>query len=103
MLKEWDSLYGEGATLKRIARFRRPAIMFGAVLIGAVIAVFLTYGRTTVPPHVRSCIAAVVMASLTGFLFSACMLLLPWLLSFADPPKVSEAKAVSKRRKRKRA
>jgi hypothetical protein len=101
-LKEWDALYGEGATRKRIAQFRRPAIAFGVLLLASVVAVFLTYGRSTVPPYVRLSIATLGMVSLCGFLFSIVILLSPWLLSFADPPKLTEHKTSKPRRKRRR-
>jgi len=97
-LKEWDSLYGESAALKRIAKFRRPAIAFGVMLLGSVVAVFLI-GRSTVPSYVRYSIATVAMVSLCGFLLSLVILLSPWLLSFADPPKLTKHNTSKRRRK----
>ena len=99
-LKEWDALYGEDATRKRIARFRRPAIVSGVVLVGTLVAVGLTYGRSTVPPYVRLWISIVGMVSLCGFLFSALILLLPWLLSFADAPKLVNDRSRRRRKTR---
>ena len=100
--KQLDALYGEDATRKRIARFRRPAVVFGVVLVGALVATGLTYGKSTVPQYVRLSISIVGMVSLSGFLYSAVILLSPWLLSFADAPKLANDRPRGRRRRRTR-
>ena len=78
-LKEWDARYGEAAQLKQSARFRRPAIAFGVLLVGTIGAGFFTHSIAG-----RSWVSAVGMIAFLGFVFSTAISLMPWILSFVD-------------------
>lgn len=96
-LKEWDALYGEAAQLKRCARFRRPAVAFGVLLIGTIVSAFSIDSEA-----VRFWVATMGMIALVGLVFSAAIYFMPKFLDLADPPIVEKPGASGRRSKRRK-